>query len=90
MTIVKIKNRVIRWLVGLVIVAAMAVVAAVILYGFGCIVQKILPSIFRFSGGFFGTLFDGAGALSISACGFIIGAGIYVGAKALGNKFFKP
>ncbi len=91
MTIVKIKNPVLRWLVGLVIVAAIVVVGAIIIYGVGCIAVKIPFLTFRhFAGNFVGTSMAGLGLLSIVGLAVCMGIAICVGAYALGQKFFDP
>ena len=92
MTIAKIKNPVLRWFVGLVIVAAMIVAATIIFYAIGCIAGKICPRIFYYFGdeGFFLTTIDGVGVIAILFCSFCIGLLIWAGAEALGEKFFDP
>ncbi len=92
MTIVKIKNPVLRWLAGLGIVTLIIVVTAIIIYALGCIAQKIYPFYLFRDGGSFGTMINGVVALMVFICCIIILAAIciviYISAKILGEKFF--
>ncbi len=94
MTIVKIKNPVLRWLVVLGIVTLIIVVTAIIIYALGCIAQKIYPFCLFWDGGSFGTMISGAVALMVFICCIIILAAIciviYISAEIIGKKFFDP
>ncbi len=97
MTIVKRKNPVLRCLAGLVTVAAMVVVAAIILYALGCIVKKIPFSFFPFNMcrdianmGWFGTISSSGILLGYLFLAIVIIGGFIKGTKAIGEKFFDP
>ncbi len=87
MTIVKIKNPVLRWLVGFVVIAIMIVIAMAIFYGIG-LVAPFLP--FFIEDNPFIILWRGLAALAVVAVAAMIICGMYFGAKELGNEFFDP
>ncbi len=96
--IIKIKNPVLRWLAGLVIIAAMVVVTAMICYAVGeGIVKKIPFSFFPFNmcrdianTGWLGAIFSGPFLSCYLFVVIMIIYGLIEGIKGLGEKFFDP
>lgn len=87
MTIIKIKNPIGRWLVGLIVILALITTGATICYFIGNFVNSSLLhdnfSIFEY-------IWLGVFAIAAGICVPCVIYGIYQGAKALGEKFFDP
>lgn len=87
-TIVKIKNPVLRGLAGFTMFSVGLAALIGVLYALGLVVGLIDPTWLDY--GFGMTVLAGVMAVCLTVLALAAGCGIYFGARALGEKFFDP